>query len=123
MKKYAMYRAERENGLTYQQIADKYGVSKQNVQQACGKYQPKRFRYFNEKHCIYVNFRKWLNDNNITCSELIRRIGWEPVYENHKKIRKILCGMAFPRKPLIDKLIEITGLPYEQLFALEETEC
>jgi transcriptional regulator with XRE-family HTH domain len=37
--KYAEYREWRKKGLTHQEIADKYGVSRQNVALACsGKY-------------------------------------------------------------------------------------
>lgn len=45
MKKYELYRTERDKGLTYQQIADKYGVSKQNVAQACQGKQKKAFPF------------------------------------------------------------------------------
>lgn len=120
MKKFEIYRAEREKGLTYQQIADKYGVSKQVVGQACGKYQPSRFRFWNESSCIYPNVRKWLNENKVGCAELIRRLGWVCYSTNYTKVEGWLSGSFYPLKQNIDKLLSVTGLSYEKFF---EREC
>lgn len=55
MKRADMYKEERRKGLTYQAIADKYGVSKQAVQQVCGKDNGLHFRAWDTKDCIYPN--------------------------------------------------------------------
>ena len=65
--------------MTYQEIADKYGVSRQVVGQACGKANPCRFRFWKDTACIYPNVRNWLNDNKISKSELVRRLEWKTV--------------------------------------------
>lgn len=118
MKKAEIYRMERENGLSYQQIADKYGVSKQAVHQVCSKYTPARFRYWTQKMCIYVNLRNWLNDNKITKSELIRRLGYETLQETYARVGRYLRGGIYPPKRTIDKFIEVTGLTYEELWVI-----
>lgn len=118
MKKCEIYRMEREKGLTYREIAAKYGVSYQMIAQACGKFQPARFRYINEKACPFVNLREWLNFYKITRSELIRRLGMEVMECNRLRVNSYLSGKVDPPKWFIDKMIEITGLPYSMLFTI-----
>lgn len=119
---YAVYREEREKGMTYQQIADKYGVTRQNVAMACGKANPNRFQWHPKHKVVYPNLRKWLNDNKVSKNEILRRAGMEVCASSSGLLGKIFKGTADPRKSFIDKLIEITGMPYEKLFAKSEEE-
>lgn len=114
--KWAIYREERKNGLTYRQIAEKHGVSYQTVAVACAQFSPAHFRYITENVCIYVNLRNWMNKNMVSISELARRMGYSGSAKTRTKISEYLSGRNSPRKPFIDKLIEVTGLPYEKLF-------
>lgn len=116
MKKFEIYRAEREKGKTYRQIADEYGVSKQVIAQACGKRQVSRFRFWNESRCIYPNVRKWLNENQVGSAELVRRMGWHCYSDNYARVGRWLSGKTNPSKENIDKLLSITGLSYEKFF-------
>ena len=120
MKKYELYRTERDKGLTYQQIADKYGVSKQNVAQACQGKQKKHFRFWNTSSCVYPNVRKWLNENQIRCSDLLHRLGLECLCNNYRRIENYLSGKNDPPKRTVDKFLSITGLSYEQFFESEK---
>jgi transcriptional regulator with XRE-family HTH domain len=122
MKKFELYRQERKEGLTYREIAEKYGVSYQVVAQACGKSQPNRFRFWTKDMCIYPNVRKWLNENKITYRELQRRLGWETCSANYIYIGDWLRGKTYPRKKVIDKLLSATGLTYEKFFETEKKE-
>lgn len=122
MKKFELYRAEREKGMKYREIAEKYGVSSQVVAQACGKAQPSRFRFWTEKTCIYPNVRAWMNENKITSRELQRRLGWETCSVNYIYISDYLSGKTYPRKQIIDKLLSVTGLTYEKFFETEKKE-
>ena len=119
MKRFELYRAEREKGLTYRQIAAKYGVSHQVIGQACGKTNPLRFRYWGEKACVYPNVRAWLNDNKVSKSELIRRMGLETCPNTMAAIGANLNGRTFPQKHKIDMLLAVTGLSYEEFFERE----
>ena len=116
MKKYEIYREERAKGLTYQQIAEKYGVSKQNVAQSCGKHGPNHFRSWTAESCVYPNVRKWLNKSKMTKNELIRRLGAKPHVNTHRVVGNYLQGKSYPSKQTIDKLLSITGLTYEEFF-------
>jgi transcriptional regulator with XRE-family HTH domain len=109
-----LYRSERANGLTLREIAAKYGVSYQRVHQACGKQGVGHFR--TNRAVVYPNICKWINTNKITTSELVRRMDLVVHAHNIDRIRNILLGRAEPRKHEIDKLIEITGMSYDELF-------
>lgn len=122
MKRADMYRAEREKGLTYQAIADKFGVTKQAVQCVCGKNCDAKFRRWDASKCVYPNVRKWLNENRITKAELIRRMGIETEASNYMRIGDYLRGKGYPLKQTIDRLLSATGLTYEQFFETEGGE-
>jgi transcriptional regulator with XRE-family HTH domain len=111
---------ERENGLTYEEIGKKYGVSRQRVAQCCGKFQPTRFTFVTEKGCSFVNLRKWLNSQKMTTAELLKRLGLEAHKYNYQRLYCTLSGRRELKKSEIDKLIALTGLTYEQLFAEDE---
>lgn len=113
-RKTDLYRAEREKGLTHQQIADKYGVSKQCVAQACGRQKTYYYRY--NVTCVYPVLCRWLNDNKISTRELLNRMGLTSYAKNYDSIRAKLRGDKELKKSDIDKLIEITGMTYEELF-------
>ena len=123
MKKYEIYREEREKGLTYQEIADKYGVSRQNVASACIGTQKRNFRFWSSSTCIYPNVLNWLNENQITCGELIFKMGWRAHSATYSKLYSYLSGVCYPPKLTIDKFLSVTGLSYEQFFATSESKA
>lgn len=72
-----LIRADRAQGMTYEQISKKYGVSRQRIHQIIGGDTDRVKNYFRtltEKDCIYPNLRKWMNDNKVSKVELSRRI-------------------------------------------------
>ena len=115
-----LYRAEREKGMTYAEIAKKYGVSRQAVQFACCKSDDSKFRGWTEERCIYPNLRKWLNDNRVSLFEFIRRMDLVPCYKTSGRFGCYFKGRCYPRKDVIDKMLEVTGLTYEQLWEVDD---
>lgn len=117
------YLAARDSGMTYEEIAIMFGVSKQRVHQVCGKYNPCRFQFISEKGCIYPNWRNWMNENKVSRYELARRMGLIDSQTNYvMTISAYMKGEWEPKKWFIDKLLEATGLKYEVLFDKEEQE-
>lgn len=108
---------DRESGMKYVDIARKHGVSYQRVAFALSKYNPKRFSYVREDACIYPELRKWMNDNKVSRSELVRRMNYEVAAGNIEKLSDIMKGKINPKKDWIDALIAVTGMEYERLFA------
>ena len=115
-----LYAKERESGKSVKEIAEMYGVSYQAVSQATAKIKKGYFKHYTEENCIYPNLRNWLNDNKVTRSEFLRRIGLTPSPNNSTRLSGYLTGKNYPTKATIDKFLEITGLTYEELFLEDE---
>lgn len=111
-----LYMAERAKGLTYEEIAKRFGVSRQAVSQACSKYEPSHFKPYTAGEVIYPNLRRWLNENKISRREFARRLGDVPYANISAQISGWFRGRYYPIKTTIDKMIAITGLSYEKLF-------
>lgn len=109
----------RNQGLKYREIAEKVGVSTQYIAHVCGESNPARFKPAG-KECVYPNLRKWINENKVSRSELLRRMGIEVNTISLKRLGYYIRGEANPRKPYIDNLLKATGLTYEVLFHVGE---
>ena len=115
-----LYRTDRGNGMTLREIAEKYGVSKQAVAQACGSHNVSFFKKFDEERCVYPNLRKWLNENKVSVKEFLRRSGLTSSGTISKRYAMYFRGQVYPTKLVIDKMLAVTGLTYEELFYREE---
>lgn len=113
------YVAERKNGLTYREIGEKYGVSHQAVQYICMREGRGSFRHFRPDEVVYPNLRRWLNENQVTKSELARRLTKNSGVNMNKEVAQWISGRTHMSQNTIDKFIAVTGMPYEELFAME----
>lgn len=112
----------RESGATYTEIAKRFGVSRCRVWQMVGRDRGLTFRPLSFERCVYPNLRKWMNENKITKAELTRRMRGNSASKNATEIDSFLLGKTEGMaKKTIDKLILVTGLPYEVLFSKEES--
>ena len=118
MDKKAIARALRDQGFTYQQIADHIGVSRQRVAQICGRQSDPQFRVISES-CIYKNIRWWMNLHKVSRNEFVRRMGLTADAENSLRLSRVLRGEDMPRKDYIDRMMDVTGMTYEVMFATE----
>lgn len=101
----------RLEGNTIQKIADHFGVSKQYISK---ELKTERVRS-NEKivdACIYPNIRKFLIQEGLTCHGFSNKTGIAYTTLHHA-----LTGKTDPRKETIDRILECTGLTYEQAFS------
>lgn len=112
----AMYLRDHEAGLSYAKIAAKHGVSRQRIAQVCGCYSKKHFRGITSDQCVYKNLRAWMNSNEISQAELLRRMGTLPYGSSISCLQSVLRGRTYPRKDTIDRLLSVTGLSYRELF-------
>lgn len=109
-------RKDRVAGMTYAQIGEKYGLSKQRVGQLIGHSNKYCFRVIKKEGCKFVNLRNWMNKNSISRNELARMMGLVPDGETMARIRSYMTGASKPPKNYIDMMIEATGMDYETLF-------
>lgn len=115
MDKKAQMIALRDQGLKQKEIAERFGVSHQYVAKICGQQSPGHFIPVGDS-CVYPNLRKWMNENKITRTELLRRMGLTIHEKNYTKLCLLMTGSSTPRKDYIDKLLKITGMTYEVMF-------
>lgn len=100
----------RLNGCTLNEIAERFGISKQRVQQLIPDSGNIRFaKAINQ--CIYPNIRKWMYENNSNWSRFAVLSGL-----SINRIRRALIGENIT-KSVIDKILDTTGLSYEIAFA------
>lgn len=103
-------------GLKHAEIARIVGTSRQNVSRICGKYMPGHFRRITEEECVYPIWRNWMNENRMTRTELLRRMGLSATPRESTTLSLWMRGEYYPQKRSIDRILMATGLTYEQLF-------
>lgn len=109
-------REMREDGMTYQQIADKLGCSKACVARFVGAHNPFHFRIVTKEGCIYPGLREWMNDNKVGRTELAQRmsnVAWPCAVST---LSGILRGHHVPSKTTVDSILKATGMTYEECF-------
>jgi hypothetical protein len=111
----------REQGLTYRDIAARLGVSYQAVAQVCAKQGDAQFRKIKPDGCVYPVLRNWMNENRVSRQELYRRMhdGEPCIGKAPYVIRDRLTGRSLWRMDEIDRLLDVTGMTYEELFRRE----
>ena len=109
----------REQGNTYEVIAKMEGVSKQRVFQLIGGIDRTKVKPLTKKQCIYDGLRQYLNENHIGRSEFTRKIYGYNHPSCYACIIKWLQGVEMTMS-VINKILSITGLTYEQAFLWQE---
>ena len=109
----------RNKGLTYQEIANELGISKQAVAQSLSKYSPRYFRRVSPETCIYKGLRDWMNENKVTMAEFLRKLGLTTNYRNYALYAERLRGRTEFRKKEIDAILVFTGMTFEECFKEE----
>lgn len=93
----------RLDGYTLQEIADKFGVSKQRIHQIIPGSLATRG---NLERCIYPNIKAWLLEKEMSITSLSKLCGTAPGSISH-----VLFGISWPRKKPLIKSCMSQGLP------------
>lgn len=106
----------RLNGKSFQEIADQFGVSRQRIHQilngACER-APRR----NLDTIIYPAIKNYMKENRLSFSGISRLCGI-----NLWPIINGLCGKNDISKHIIDAILDVTGMTYEEAFKKEDGE-
>ena len=108
-------------GYTVKEIAEKLGVSKTRIYQITYSKLLKSFKEITPEMNIYPNWRKWMNQNSCSVRMLVEVMGMDASSTNYNNVYGWMRGRCYPTKKNIDRILEATGLTYEQLFYQEET--
>ncbi|MBD5463966.1 MAG: helix-turn-helix domain-containing protein [Lachnospiraceae bacterium] len=112
----------RLDGCTFQEIADKYGVSRQYVQQSIADFTGKKrgVKKSSLDKCIYPNIRKWMIDNNISMVKLSKICGLSKSCID--PIRMKLRGDRDFKISEIKAMLKESGGTFEYMFSTEGEE-
>ena len=110
----------RKHGLTYAQIGERYGVSKQRIQQLIGKERIRKCSTDIEEIAYEGIYQLFVDDPEMTFIKLTK-IMYGTSYADtaaHEKVFRFVRKKANSRMRLecINNLINYIGKPYEEVF-------
>lgn len=103
--------AMRANGCTLQQVADKYGITRERVRQILLAYTAPR----KEKVYAYPNISNWMEENGVTLSLLS-----DNCKLSYNTVRGYLNGVRDPNFIFVQYILKETGMPFEVAFQIRE---
>lgn len=104
----------RTNGATIQQIADKFGVSKQYIHTLIPRFNH-QIRKPNYSVWVYPEIAEYCECNNLGISDIENEFGIA-----YSAFYNIMTGKCSPRKTTIDKILKATLMKYEEAFKTKE---
>lgn len=110
----------RLDGCTYQEIADKFGVTRQYIQQSIPSEpnNPRRSKpLLLSKKCIYKGLSKFIEENRISSSTIadIIQVCRVSAYQRIVGERNFNISDVY-------KLLDYTGMTFEECFELKKSE-
>ena len=105
----------RLDGYTLQEIGDKYGVSRERIRQMFAQVTTESG--ISRKNYIYPNIADWMVENNVTQSLFRKELGC-----GQATISSYLTGRLSPSFEFINKVLEITKMPYEVAFSKKRVD-
>lgn len=107
-QKCEIYRMRLE-GATLQECADKFGVSKECIINTIPNVGRGKQTY--GESCVYPGLKKWMAENKCTSKELASRCAMTASHMSN-----ILTNKRGIKKLTIDRILDATGLSYEEAF-------
>ena len=101
----------RTAGMTYDEIATKFNVSRQCVHQTVQAYEKFKVK---ESACVYDGLRQWMNERHMRIGQFCKLNEFNGKTES--SLRGYLRGKFDMPKSVIDIILEVTGLTYEETF-------
>ena len=103
-----------DKGMSYDDIGQVFGISRQAVWQAAHPGPGDNFHANAVMKVPYIGLRNWMLENRVTFTALSEMCGKNSIHGS-------LIGKGDPRKSTIDMILKVTGLTYEECFR-EETD-
>ena len=103
--------AMRANGCTLQQVADKYGITRERVRQILFAYATPR----NAKAHAHPNTSHWMGENGVTLSQLA-----DNCKLSYNTVRGYLNGVRDPNFIFVEYILKETAMPFEVAFQIRE---
>lgn len=109
------------DGYSYGEIAKKFGCSRQNIQQIFGGLKKPRKSI---NRIIYLGIKKYMEDNRIGYTELLKSMYPEELVKNSKRtcLRMKLTGESNISVQEAKRILKVTGMTFEEAFRTEEED-
>ena len=115
-KRVEVYRRLRDlKGMTYEEIAEIFGVTRQAVHHALTRTPGDNFRESTVRKIRFVGLRNWMLKHRVNLVELEKRCG-------DKRMACLTNSQFNPSKKNIDAILAATGLTYEECFKEDEQD-
>ena len=109
-------KAFRAKGMTYREIAGRFGVTAEAVRQQLSSMEPANFNAITEKRCIYPGIRSWMNRQHISTRKLTAMMGYAASSGTVGRIARVLSGNTEIKIGDIWVLLRLTGMTFEEAF-------
>ena len=107
------------DGYSYREIGEKFGVSRQYVEQTLKEILPNRNstvrRTRTSEKCIYSGLSDYIKQNNITMKKLMQVIGI-----SHTTLNAKIIGEREFTITEFNKILEYTGMTFEECFKMKD---
>lgn len=102
----------RQEGYTLQWLGDRYGLTRERIRQIMEAHE-RKLAGLGERlsSCIYPEMRKWMIMHDENYTSLAEKCG-----VHMATMRNGLTGRTTIGKEVIDKVLAITGMSYEEAF-------
>lgn len=102
----------RYQGVTLQALANKYGVTRQRVDQIFQSYISREARaYAKLANVVYPNLRKFMVDNQLSYTDFAKLCD-----VTIPTIKNVLSGGHGMHGQTIEKILRVTGMSYDEAF-------
>lgn len=114
----------RLDGCTLQEIGNKFGISRERVRKILESTVQKesQMKKAREK-VIYPNIAKWMGKNQISMGDFAGLIGLAESPGNQLRLSRKLQGGIGLRIVDIKKILNVTGMTFEEAFHTEQEEA
>lgn len=113
----------RMQGLTFEEIGKRLGVSRQRAKQCCAGMNPEATARACHKEdlesIVYTGLKKWMLENRVSVPELMRRIGLDTGSRRSEYFKNRLKGKTQLPITEIKKILAVTGGTFEQMFTTD----
>lgn len=107
--------AMRIDGFALEEIADKYGVTRERIRQilehTCSE------SGISRKNYIYPNIADWMRENHVNQKMISEKLGCRQT-----TVSNYLAGKSSPSFEFINMILDITKMPYEVAFSRERVQ-
>lgn len=106
----------REQGYTLQAISDALGVTKQRVAQYLTGTKYGAGKHYRKLNSIYPNLANWMYEKNMCVANMVIEMGYTYNTDVALRVRGILTGRLDIEMSEIKKILDITGMTFEECF-------